>query len=67
MLSTPFTKLTGCRVPLQLAGMPVVTLELATAVAEAGGLPTLSTLRAPTPFLTDTLEKAISRTGTQSA
>ena len=36
MLSTPFTKLTGCRVPLQLAGMPVVTLELATAVAEAG-------------------------------
>lgn len=63
MLSTPFTKLTGCRAPLQLAGMPVVTLELATAVAEAGGLPTLSTLRAPTPFLADTLEKAISCTG----
>ena len=63
MLSTPFTKLTGCRVPLQLAGMPVVTLELATAVAEAGGLPMFSALRAPTPFLAETLEKAVRRTG----
>jgi nitronate monooxygenase len=62
MLSTPFTKLTGCRVPLQLAGMPVVTLELAMAVAEAGALPMFSALRAPTPFLTDTLEKAARRT-----
>ena len=58
MLTTAFTKLTGCRVPIQLAPMPIVTLELATAVAEAGGLAMLSALRAPTPYLVDTLEKA---------
>ncbi len=63
MLSTAFTKLTGCRVPIQLAPMPIVTLELATAVAEAGGLAMLSALRAPTPYLVDTLEKAASRAG----
>jgi NAD(P)H-dependent flavin oxidoreductase YrpB (nitropropane dioxygenase family) len=43
--------------------MPIVTLELATAVAEAGGLAMLSALRAPTPYLVDTLEKVVSRTG----
>jgi NAD(P)H-dependent flavin oxidoreductase YrpB (nitropropane dioxygenase family) len=43
--------------------MPIVTLELATAVAEAGGFAMLSALRAPTPYLVDTLEKAASRTG----
>ena len=63
MLSTAFTKLTGCRVPIQLAPMPIVTLELATAVAEAGGLAMLSALRAPTPYLVDTLEKVASRAG----
>jgi hypothetical protein len=41
--------------------MPIVTLELA-AVAEAGGLAMLSALRAPTPYLVDTLEKAASCT-----
>ena len=63
MLSTSFTELVGCRLPLQLAGMPVVTLELATAVAEAGGLPMLSALRAPTPFLEKTLEEVMRSTG----
>lgn len=63
MFSTSFTKLTGCRVPIQLAPMPIVTLELATAVAEAGGLAMVSALRAPTPYLVDTLEKAASRAG----
>src|SRR5215471_15591126 len=58
MLSTSFTKLTGCRVAIQLAPMPIVTLELASAVAEAGGLAMLSALRAPTPYLVDTVEKA---------
>jgi NAD(P)H-dependent flavin oxidoreductase YrpB (nitropropane dioxygenase family) len=43
--------------------MPIVTLELATAVAEAGGLAMLSALRAPTPYLVDTLEKVASRAG----
>jgi NAD(P)H-dependent flavin oxidoreductase YrpB (nitropropane dioxygenase family) len=47
--------------------MPIVTLELATAVAEAGGLAMVSALRAPTPYLVDTLEKAASRAGTPSA
>jgi nitronate monooxygenase len=63
MLRTSFTQLTGCRVPIQLAPMPIVTLELATAVADAGGLAMFSALRAPTPYLVDALEKAASRTG----
>jgi NAD(P)H-dependent flavin oxidoreductase YrpB (nitropropane dioxygenase family) len=39
MLSTAFTDLVGCRVPIQQAGMGgVATPELAVAVADAGGL-----------------------------
>lgn len=39
ILETPFTRLVGCRVPLQLAGMAQVsTPQLAAAVADAGGL-----------------------------
>lgn len=39
MLSTPFTELVGCRVPIQLAGMGgAATPELAGAVSGAGGL-----------------------------
>jgi nitronate monooxygenase len=39
MLSTAFTDLVGCRVPIQQAGMGgVATPELAAAVADAGGL-----------------------------
>jgi len=63
VLRTSFTKLTGCRVPIQLAPMAIVTLELATAVAKEGGLAMLSALRAPTSYLVDTLEKVVSRTG----
>lgn len=38
-MSTPFTDLVGCRLPLQLAAMGGVgTTDLAAAVAEAGGL-----------------------------
>jgi NAD(P)H-dependent flavin oxidoreductase YrpB (nitropropane dioxygenase family) len=63
MLNTAFTALIGCRVPIQLAAMPVVTLELATAVAQAGGLPMFSALRASASFIADTLEEASRRTG----
>jgi len=52
----------GCRIPVQLEGMPVVTLELAIAVAQAGGLAMRSAVRAPLLFLMDTLEKVISCT-----
>jgi NAD(P)H-dependent flavin oxidoreductase YrpB (nitropropane dioxygenase family) len=39
MLSTAFTRLVGCRVPIQLAALPDIgTPELAAAVADAGGL-----------------------------
>ena len=39
MLSTRFTELVGCRLPLQLSAMPGVGgPELVSAVAEAGGL-----------------------------
>lgn len=39
IVETPFTRLVGCRVPLQLAGMAQVsTPQLAAAVADAGGL-----------------------------
>lgn len=39
MLTTPFTELLGCRVPLQQAGMGgVTTADLAAAVADAGGV-----------------------------
>ena len=39
MLSTRFTELVGCRLPLQLAGMGFVSgVDLVTAVADAGGL-----------------------------
>lgn len=36
---TAFTDLVGCRVPLQLAGMPRTSVpDLVVAVADAGGL-----------------------------
>lgn len=39
VLSTAFTELVGCQVPIQLAGMPQVSVpRLAAAVADAGGL-----------------------------
>jgi NAD(P)H-dependent flavin oxidoreductase YrpB (nitropropane dioxygenase family) len=42
MLHTRFTDLIGCEAPVQLAGMGVSSVELATAVARAGGLGTIS-------------------------
>src|SRR4051794_8139987 len=39
MIETPFTRLVGCTVPLQLAGMgSIAPPELAAAVSDAGGL-----------------------------
>jgi len=39
MLETSFTRLVGCQLPLQLAGMgSILSAELAAAVSEAGGL-----------------------------
>ena len=48
MIETDFTRLVGCRAPLQVAPMPgLVTVELAAAVSQAGALPLL-----PTPMST---------------
>ena len=41
-MRTAFTELVGCEAPIQLAGMGVGTVELAVAVARAGGLGTIS-------------------------
>ena len=47
MPSTRFTKLVGCTIPIQLAGMGAVgSPELVAAVSEAGGLGMLGTARA---------------------
>src|SRR5256714_15284967 len=43
MLETDFTRLVGCTVPIQLAGMgAIVSPELAAAVSEAGALGQIS-------------------------
>jgi NAD(P)H-dependent flavin oxidoreductase YrpB (nitropropane dioxygenase family) len=48
MLSTPFTQLIGCEVPIQLAPMPAIaTPELAAAVSNAGGLGMVGTTMMP--------------------
>ena len=52
MLSTRFTRLVGCSVPIQLAGMGrVLTAELAAAVSEAGGLGMVTDAGAGAPIL----------------
>lgn len=57
MLTTPFTTLVGCSVPIQQAGMGGVALPaLAAAVSEAGGLGMIGGVRLPAPFLADALE-----------
>ena len=61
MLHTAFAKLTGCRVPIQLAAKPVVSLELATAVAGAGGLAMGSALRARATYLAGMLDQVAER------
>lgn len=56
MLVTRFTKLVGCSVPLQLAGMGGVwTPELVRAVASAGGLGMIGGIMVPAPVLAATL------------
>ncbi|MGH2405945.1 MAG: nitronate monooxygenase, partial [bacterium] len=46
MITTRFTELVGCRIPIQQAGMgAVASPELAAAVSEAGGLGMLGTAR----------------------
>ncbi len=59
MLETSFTKLVGCQVPLQQAGMgPLASVELAAAVSEAGGLGMLGTYWDITPArLTQALDR----------
>jgi nitronate monooxygenase len=58
MLTTRFTELIGCDLPLQQAGMGgVATAELAKAVTEAGALGMLGAAMVPAPQLAQTLEK----------
>ena len=57
MLSTSFTTLVGCEVPLQQAGMGgVATPALAAAVAEAGGLGMIGGVMVPPPALAAMLD-----------
>jgi nitronate monooxygenase len=58
MLSTRFTKLVGCAVPIQQAGMGgVAGPGLAAAVASAGALGMLGGARIPAPVLTAVLDQ----------
>ncbi|MBY0525783.1 MAG: nitronate monooxygenase [Gemmataceae bacterium] len=63
MWDTRFTRLVGCSVPLQQAGMGgVTTVELAAAVSNAGGLGMIATVRVPPAFLASMLDDVGSRT-----
>ncbi|HLK10190.1 MAG TPA: nitronate monooxygenase [Candidatus Binatia bacterium] len=63
MPGTAFTRRVGCRVPVQLAGMPgVTTPELVAAVADAGGLGMLGATRLPPPALAAALDDLSRRT-----
>ena len=58
MLSTKFTRLVGCSLPIQQAGMGGVALpKLAAAVADAGGLGMIGGVRLPAPFLANALDQ----------
>jgi NAD(P)H-dependent flavin oxidoreductase YrpB (nitropropane dioxygenase family) len=58
MLSTSFTQLVGCTVPIQQAGMGgVATAGLAGAVADAGGLGMIGAVRMQARFLADVLDR----------
>lgn len=62
-LSTPFTDLVGCRLPLQQAGMAgVATPELAVAVADAGALGMLAMPMAPPEMVAAALSAIEART-----
>jgi len=63
MLETAFTRLVGCRAPIQLAPMPeIATVELAAAVADAGGLGMIGTALLPPPALRAALDALRART-----
>jgi NAD(P)H-dependent flavin oxidoreductase YrpB (nitropropane dioxygenase family) len=63
MTSTRFTDLVGCREPLQLAGMGIVAnVDLAAAVADAGGLGMLALPEIPAPVFEAGLDELASRT-----
>ncbi len=63
MLSTRFTELTGCTVPLQQAGMGgVATPALAAAVAEAGALGMVGGVMVPAPVLGQMLDELREKT-----
>jgi len=63
VLSTRFTRLIGCRVPLQQAGMGgIATVPLALAVAEAGALGMLGAAMVPAPVLAEQLDRLGART-----
>src|SRR5580700_7687381 len=59
VLATAFTELVGCQVPIQLAGMPQVSVpRLAAAVADAGGLGMIT----PTDHTVEVLEQLANET-----
>jgi NAD(P)H-dependent flavin oxidoreductase YrpB (nitropropane dioxygenase family) len=63
MWMTRFTELVGCDLPLQQAGMGwIAGPELATAVAEAGGLGMLAMPMVPAPALAAMLAGVRART-----
>ncbi len=63
-LSTRFTKLVGCRYPVQLAGMPRTAVpELVAAVSQAGGLGMLGAARYREDGLLEALSEIASHTG----
>jgi nitronate monooxygenase len=63
MLATAFTRLVGCRAPIQQAPMGVVSSpELAVALAEAGGVGTITALGIPAEHLDGMLAAMAKRT-----
>jgi len=63
MLTTRFTELVGCRIPLQQAGMGgVTTVDLGVAVSEAGGLGMIGAGGLPADDVRSRIEEAASRT-----
>src|SRR5262249_46638096 len=63
VLTTRFTELVGCCVPLQQAGMGTSDPELAVAVARAGGLGMVSGVLLPPARLAETLDAISIPTG----
>ncbi len=63
VLTTPFTELVGCRVPIQQAGMGgVAKPELAAAVANAGALGMIAPHRAPVEHVVSELDRLAAMT-----